>query len=143
MESRKITKYMLEYLHTDFMNIMGPSATAVIYKNGLFLGYNMANESKESGRKLLEEITSVLSEQGYGTFKIINFDDNEKTTKISLKGSIEAADKKGNTPICSFISGVLAGVNKNIFDTVVISKEIKCIAKGDSECVFEITPWRK
>lgn len=140
---KTLLKHFVGYLHTEFRNIMGPAAKAVVYKYGLYVGFNLCcdvrKKSGSTGRTLMDDALTFLESHEFGAFTVLEFDEKEKHVKVSVKNAIEhSLDEKINPESCWFLTGLLAGAVKEVFNAVVICREISC---SEKECVFEVTPW--
>lgn len=98
------------------------------------------------------QITNSILEQsallGLGNLKIVKA--NFKTGYATFKNGnnplakhykfLKGIQKKG---VDDYLSGAMAGVMKVLSGKLVKSEETKCIAKGDSCCIFEVKPINK
>lgn len=118
------------------------------YELTLFLeGYNLSMEAfkeytkiaGEDVEKLVKLGRSLFQHLGYGRIEIEEIDIEKGIAKLRIYDSFECELFKGSSkPVSHFIRGILAGWFTQLFKKGVTAKEIKCIAKGDSYCQFEV-----
>ncbi len=132
--------------------IIGDGADAVLYMAGKRHGENfvkvMLKKSAIAGfarrfrwgrNRITEKVADVLSQYGFGATSIEKMD-LDKESIIVIKNSCIASSykKRQEGPVCSYISGLLAGGAKAIAGGDYNSVETHCIAKGDKNCRFVI-----
>lgn len=54
-----------------------------------------------------------------------------------------AGSAKASAPVCVFSAGYSAGWCSESFGLEVHAREVRCVAAGDSECRFVMSPWDK
>jgi len=139
-------RYLLEFAHTTFEDIMGPAAKAVLYKYGETFGFYVTKESAEKwgleDTELVDFLGKALTAWGFGKIDNIVLDKRRKFLKSTLSNSIELiADVKSENPSCHFMAGFFGGIGRYIFSEDVICKEKMCASTGDPFCVFEVEPY--
>ena len=78
-------------------------------------------------------------EIGWGRFELLRYDQEKKILEVKVSNSaFVTKDKSSEFPVCHFILGVMSGMASVLFDAEVSSKEVKCAAKGDEYCIFEV-----
>ena len=93
-----------------------------------------------SGRKLIEWDMNTLSLAGLGNGEIIRLDLEKKTATIKVTNTVIGKGlRPSKEPVDTVIAGMIGGSGKIIFNSEkILCKEIKCIARGDKFCMFEI-----
>jgi len=139
-------KYLLEFAHTTFEDIMGPAAKAVLYKYGETFGFYITKGSCEKwgleDEELIDFLGKALTVWGFGKVTNIMLDKRRKFLKANMENSIELiADVKTEKPMCHFLAGFFGGVGKYLFSEDVICREKMCASTGDPLCVFEVEPY--
>jgi predicted hydrocarbon binding protein len=87
---------------------------------------------------LLNALSQIYEAMGWGNFKFQEVDLKKTTCSIVVRNSFEALNHRRTLkPVCYIIRGHLTGALSYIFKREVPVNEVKCFAKGDSECVFE------
>lgn len=75
---------------------------------------------------------------GFGIMEI-SFNLPSKKARVKVLDSFECELGKGSKkPYSQFIRGMIAGFLKNFFKSSVDVTEVKCLAKGDEFCLFEV-----
>ncbi len=111
--------------------------------------YSKVIEIEKLPRSKVEEFgIKVMNLLGFGTYKIINYNEKEKKVTISSDNVPTAIEYKliygkSKKPVNSFMCGIWEEAYKRFFREEVYCKETKCIACGDEECIFEIMPANK
>ena len=99
----------------------------------------------------IDIINSVLQQSallGYGEFKIVNINLKEGLAIFRCNNTPFAKYYKTlygiqKNPVDAYMAGTLAGMIKVITGKDIFCIETKCIAKGDSYCLFEAKPLDK
>lgn len=106
---------------------------------------NIADLSQKIGKTdegVIKTLQSLFEIYGLGKLEILNLDNNNKKALLRVTNSTlaNAQLKKGKskTTVCTLTSGVLAGIFSYIFKKDVDCIEMKCLAKGDSVCEFNV-----
>lgn len=139
-------RYLLEFAHTTFEDIMGPAAKAVLYKYGETFGFYVAKGSAEKwgleDEELVDFLAKAFTAWGFGKIDNMLFDNRRRFVKVNVLDSIEATTApKSEKPICYFLAGVFGGIGRYLFSEDVICRERMCAATGDPLCVFEVEPY--
>lgn len=110
-------------------------------------GFNGGHLSAKKYRKinnfddsqLIDFMMKMGTEIGWGHFKLRRFDSQQNHLSIIVEQSAFAgAYGKSSSGVCHLIRGVLSGMASVIFNKKCLGSEIKCLAKGDEHCYFEI-----
>jgi len=103
---------------------------------------------KKSKTEIIKSVLEQSALLGLGNFKIIKVD--FKTGRATFKNNTNPFGKhykitKGvqKKPVDAYICGTMAGIIKSITNKKVICVETKCLAMGDSCCIFEVKPINK
>jgi len=122
----------------------GTAGEAFLY----YVGFDVGTKALEDYRKLsastrLEDIIVIsraLSiNMGWNVPEVVEIDLVNKRAVIRIHESFECElGKKEGKPYSQFLRGVIAGIFSGIFRQNVKVEEVKCIAKGDPYCEFQI-----
>ena len=101
---------------------------------------SLARKIGQTDEGTIKTLETVFEIYGLGKLNVITIDNEKKTALIRIPDSTIASTykKKSKSPVCSFTSGVLAGIFSFIFKKDVNCREKQCKGKGDSTCEFEI-----
>lgn len=121
---------------------IGETAVELMFAGGLAGGMLSAARFREiSGENpvdLLDFMTRMGCQIGWGKIKIIHFDPIKQRLDIEVVNSAYAeAYGPSKQGVCHFIRGVFAGVAQTIFGIKVEARETKCRAMGDETCHFK------
>jgi predicted hydrocarbon binding protein len=138
-------RFVFTSMMTSLAKTMGEMpAAGVNYRAYWDMGKENVEHYKKMGitnpNHLADMAFTFYSQMGW--FRIIRMDWNEaaKTKTITLEHTVESeAFGKTGKNVCFCTSGLLAGITEGAFGIKVRGREIKCRAKGDPHCVFEIT----
>ena len=99
----------------------------------------LVSKSGWGRNKIAEKVVLILDDYGYGKTGIEKMDLNKESI-VTLRNSCIATNytKKQKRPVCSYISGLLAGGTQAITGKACEVVETHCIAKGDKHCRFSI-----
>ncbi|MFW6233362.1 MAG: hypothetical protein ACOC3Z_01730 [Nanoarchaeota archaeon] len=145
----------LSSLQKDLYDNFGEDSKKVLYALGKIQGKNGCNIliKKYSVRPSISDLSFFMEQTefvGIGRMKFLKKDFNKNNFKIRMEPSINAnvylkEFGKVKYPICDYVRGLVTGalqaVSRSIENNEEISLEgieMKCIAKGENECVFEI-----
>lgn len=125
--------------------LLGSAGAALLYRQGLIIGEEVAEKYIDSGINTLKEGLESLFIGGLvlGRYRgeVISISLEEKLIKIRLYNNweCETASKFGiKGPASYFERGVLAGLVKGYVGKDVKTEEVRCIASGDPYCEFNI-----
>ncbi|MEM3881054.1 MAG: V4R domain-containing protein [Candidatus Bathyarchaeia archaeon] len=126
----------------------GSAADAFLYYQGIEVGMEYAKNHREIANKLgvtdpqiiFEDISlSMLECMGMGKTEIVGHKANPTHIQIRIYNSFECeAARQAKQPYSQLLRGVIAGMITELYKTKVTAKELKCIAKGDKYCEFEV-----
>jgi hypothetical protein len=144
-----ITEPGLRGLLVDIRNRIGTGAEAILY----YIGYEVSQEWAKHYSELAEKIgvkdlagkitvgCDIFKSAGYGSIEILKLEENPPYGQIRIYDCVECKLGRGTgKPFSHSIRGTAAGFAAEVFGQKMFAKEIKCIAKGDPYCEFEITP---
>jgi predicted hydrocarbon binding protein len=117
-------------LHTEF------------FVKGILEKSTMARVAKRFGWgqvKIMEKLTKVLNQYGFGVTSIEKIDLKKESMLLMDNSCIATCYKtKRKKPVCSYISGLIAGAMTVVTGKPFEVQETHCIAKGDKHCRFLI-----
>lgn len=93
---------------------------------------------KLNKRKLAGLLLDQLPQRGYGTAKLLFWDELIPKASVEVFNCFNCHEIKHPKVFCFALAGILAGGAEVVFETQMKSTEVSCIAKGDKSCVFEI-----
>ncbi|MHA1819360.1 MAG: V4R domain-containing protein [Promethearchaeota archaeon] len=113
----------------------------ILYRCGKEVQFPFKGEFNDI--KDIERFLGELSLFGWGAFEIDDSRASQNIYKVSVKNSpFILGMPKGEEPICYITGGVLHQIFEKILcrdnSSRLVVKEIKCVAKGDDICQFEI-----
>lgn len=123
------------------------TAKRVFFEVGLSEAFSRNSLEKGVLNNTIESFVAAVdtySEAGFGNFQIKALSFEKGYARITCPDTFEGwaflkKNKTVSSPCCYFSSGVLLSFMKTISNQPdLISEEVKCIAKGDSECEFVI-----
>lgn len=93
-----------------------------------------------SKKKLIEELVEVWSWMSCGRPEVTKIDLRNNRFTFRLYGSSIAKQYlgKGET-MCDYLAGMVAGGVGSLIGESLKCREVRCIAKGDEFCEFEVT----
>jgi predicted hydrocarbon binding protein len=118
-------------------------AQAAFFRGGFRGGYLSAKEYRElhdfDETQIINFMMKMGTEIGWGRFSLQKFDLKERHLSITVRHSpFAAAYGHSSSGVCHLIRGVLSGLASALFNKECIGSEVKCLAKGDEHCFFEI-----
>ena len=118
-------------------------ARDAFFKGGFSGGKLSAQKYRElhhfDDNQIIAFMMKMGTEIGWGHFQLQKFDFQNKNLDIIVKQSAFAgAYGPSSGTVCHLINGVLSGLASVIFKTECVGSEVKCLAKGDAHCFFEI-----
>ncbi|MGD9962555.1 MAG: ATP-binding protein, partial [Thermoplasmata archaeon] len=96
----------------------------------------------------LNHLVDLFARDGLGTFEVVRFDETTMLMELSCPDSLEALGylshgEEQESPTCSFICGILAGVGKHVFGIAdcegpneIVATETCCVSTGETACRF-------
>ena len=123
----------------------GKAGKAILYGIGEAAGRNfykgiVSQIGPETIRSHVKDIIGLHTAQGWGDFKLESLDLNEMTACVNVFNSFECAVHGTGSPsfTCDFVRGHLAGLLSEMFDKRMDVTETSCVARGHSNCQFDI-----
>lgn len=115
-----------------------------LYEGGFAGGYLSSKNYKEmhgfSDRDVLEFMTKMGGDIGWGRFQVEQYDPGEEVLKISVHSSPFAeAYGEADHPVCHLLRGIVAGMGTALFKRECSALETQCRAMGDDCCRFALT----
>ncbi len=133
-------------------SIFGPeskSAQVITHQLGEAGGQRVFESTKaviggEFIRKNVARTLNLFNTLGYGILNVESISLDSKTAEIRIKDGFESAGSRNVSaePQCHFIRGLLAGWFSQLFESKIDVIETQCEAKGDSDCVFQVQPFK-
>ncbi len=106
-------------------------------------GYLSSKKYKEifnfSDRQIIEFMTKMGTEIGWGCFTLNHYDATKKIIRITVGNSPFARSYgESSKGVCDLIRGVIGGMASIIFNQDCIASEVECISTGFEKCVFVV-----
>ena len=134
-------KRFYKTLLVDMRKELSSAGKFFVFKVGELLGSEIYRMAQENGCKSKEEFLGFLQRFfksiGLGILIYLNVE-NGFVKSVRVNDSFECELVRSNKPYGQFVRGILMGALSRIYRRKVEVKEIKCKAKGDSYCEFEI-----
>ncbi len=93
-------------------------------------------EAKNS--ELMKMLKELFEKTGLGILDMEEFEKDERIV-LSIEECVESAGLPNvGKKVCYYMSGYLEGLFSVFLGKEVKCRELKCVAKGDKKCVFEI-----
>ena len=109
------------------------------FNGGQLSAKNFSEINRLNDTELIDFMMKMGTEIGWGHFKLQKFDSQQKHLSIIVEQSAFAeAYGQSSTGVCHLIRGVLSGMASVLFNQKCVGSEVKCLAKGDAHCFFEI-----
>ena len=124
---------------------ISPEDTRQAFFKGGFEGGNLsAKKYKEmydfSDIQIIEFMMQMGTEIGWGKFRLDEYKPDEKLLKISVvKSPFSETFGQSSDGVCDLIRGVISGLASALFLKDCEATEIRCLARGDNNCVFVVT----
>jgi predicted hydrocarbon binding protein len=134
---------ILKSLHDEFQELAGPDAArAILFRIGYASGEAVTrkiNIEVNGDLTLPETLTSLWIEMGLG--RIIVTEVPGGLLHVECDGSTEAlALGRTGSNACDLTRGYLAGTTSALTNKRYNCKETKCVATGETVCLFELVP---
>lgn len=123
--------------------LMHSGLAAVLYGAGKRVGEYVAIRTQErfklNQNALISALAQIVQSAGWGITEIKNMNFEKLSATIVVKDCFEAeAWRKKPYTVCHWTRGYLAGYMSTVFGKPIEAVEIKCMAKGDEHCEFNI-----
>ena len=123
---------------------LGPSGSAILYHMGALLGQEifrgymgLAGYERSTALSITRDLLKAC---GLGRVEFVSIDEDAKTATVRVWNNFECELFAGSgLPSSHFVRGVIAGWLSAYFGKEVSVREIRCIAKRDACCEFEVT----
>ncbi len=71
---------------------------------------------------------------GWGKLEVVESDPTTRFVRVRWRNGLSVRNKRGKTPVCHFVRGVMTGAAEEAWGQRCESIEIYCEGKGDSYC---------
>lgn len=71
---------------------------------------------------------------GWGKMEVVETDPVKRTVRIRWRNGLSVRSRKGKTPVCHFVRGIMTGGAEEAWGQKCESLEVSCEGKGDSYC---------
>jgi len=114
------------------------------FKGGFEGGFLSATKYKEmydfSDVQIIEFMMQMGTEIGWGKFRLNHYRSDEKLLRVTVeKSAFSETYGKSSDGVCDLIRGVISGLASALFSKDCEATEIRCVARGDKNCVFVVT----
>lgn len=133
----------------DLRDRLGSAAEAILYYLGFEAGLEFGKSHKQMGETLgIKDNVQIFTDisanlfvcVGYGVMEVIRLKQDPPEGTIRVYNCFECELGMGSGKLYSHIvRGMIASVLTELFSKKVFVEEVKCIAKGDPHCEFEVT----
>ena len=133
---------MLDWIDRTF----GTGGHAILFDMGREAGKMVVGILKEkyglAGPKLIEAFLALCTAMGWFRYEVLDMDPQALKARVRLYESYECSPFvcSSERPKSHLLRGVLAGAFEEAFGRSFAVNEVKCVAKGDECCEFEIEP---
>lgn len=123
---------------------LGSGYTAWLYQLGTEMGKNAYKSHREiiqsdDPDKMVRFAEALFAQIGFGKLRVRSLDIKGKRALVRVYNSFECElFRDSNEPSSYLIKGMLKGWFSSLFKANIKISEIKCIAKGDPYCEFDI-----
>ncbi|MDY6865685.1 MAG: V4R domain-containing protein [Halobacteriota archaeon] len=117
------------------------SVNSILEATGFKIGEVQEFDDKTMKSLLKMGVADLMSQFGWGSMKITEFDTEAGFIRLCVKDSVvaDSYDEEQEKPVCFFISGMIAGGASALLDRDIECKEVKCKACGEDHCEFVIS----
>lgn len=135
-------------LQKQLERTVGPSAKGIVYLAGEHTGEDTATyyaqhpkfpkprDDVDVAFRAVAEIWAVL---GFGKFVLTRFTRAPLSADFRVENSsLAEAYGKSTRPVCHLFAGWGAGILRAVFAEEVFADEVRCAARGDPACEFEV-----
>jgi predicted hydrocarbon binding protein len=143
-----LSRGQVAWLQREFEKVAGPATSVIMYKAARLYSQLAVSNIKKVMIKILgmiseeivaKEMLKQLSIWGYGHGEFLELDFSIPYAKIKVTNSFNAIGyEKVDKPVCHFLRGIIAGASSIVTGREMHCLEIKCVAKGDEYCEFEV-----
>ena len=142
-----LAQYAMARMLDGIRELLGTGGHVVLYELGTDYGRELASylANRIPKEYLLHNYPywlDVLSATGWGVPDLENPEDDFSNATIKLSSCIECEGRNSNEVVCSFARGLLAGIYSELAGYRVHCEEIKCAARGEGHCEFQLRSGR-
>jgi len=121
----------------------GTGGGALLYHIGTVIGSQAFKDHKRIAGddlgKLVKISEALFKALGFGEVRILEVNTKNQKARVRIMNNFECElFKQARQPSSHFVRGLWSGWFQALFGREVRNLEVKCIAKGDSYCEFEI-----
>jgi predicted hydrocarbon binding protein len=135
-----ITESELQGLAQEVAKVFGSGSGIILHEAGLGIGHEMAGEVKDStskGKEAFAEFEDLLKSRGWGTATVEAPAGSPRAGRVSFADFPLPKDDPVHETIEMLLKGMFVGFTAKVFNTDKVSlQREKCVAKGDTACVF-------
>ncbi len=131
------------YMEKKIREVFADGADTLLYLIGLEHGrptwLNLANQLPLQEKEGTAHSLQIYGAVGWAVPELKAFDAERKTASVVMRENFECMGRKSSVGTSHFVRGHLAGAFTAIFGKEVKCEEVRCIAKGDEACEFQIS----
>ncbi|MHB1435126.1 MAG: V4R domain-containing protein [Thermoplasmata archaeon] len=137
-----VRKNMAQMLD-EIRAMMGTGGSALLYEQGVRYGEaawvaDLKMVGAENARTHLPYVLQIYSALGWGRLEVAESDLVSGRARVLVHDGFECASRSSPTPYSQFLRGHLAGYFSVMINAPVSCKEVRCLARGDPVCEFEL-----
>ncbi len=138
----RLVAFTLEEIQNlfDMLRELGSGGRAILFNMGYKAGYDLADRIAklfESNKKALEYMLLYHESLGHGRFDILRYIDGAECV-VRADELSECIGIKAGEPNSHLFRGILSGILSRLWRSKVLTEEVKCVAKGDDHCEFNV-----
>ena len=121
----------------------GEKGREVVYDLGLNYGKERFNALFAGApsldiRKALNSAAKLVGATGMGRARMVTFDPLQHLVRVEVLECFECQGRKSDHGCSDFVRGIIAGAVSAAFQKDLLSRENRCIGKGDPACMIEV-----
>ena len=126
---------------------LGSGGEVVLYQQGFSYGkelaeFFMVRLGNDYLSRNFEYTLRILAATGWGVPEFVGHGRGFPDMTISMLSCFECDGARASQPICCFVRGFLSGISSTIAGHTVHCEELRCLAKGDPRCEFNLRSGR-
>ena len=137
--SKDAFQTMLSALGVEF----GSGESVVAYLEGRAIGSSTAATLRSmvpgNPTRFAGELVNIYTATGIGACELLQFNLEPVHIVLQFGENIECKGKHTDRPNSQWLRGHLEGATSVMLDTQMSCREMRCVAKGDQYCVFDLT----
>lgn len=145
-QAEVLTKTQTLHLWKSLFRTLGLGAHAILYRAGFDAGSNTFDFVVQTWQppdddSLVRAVQEHLRSAGVCDLRALKLERQKQQAIAIVQGSFESDQHGQNAPgpVCHFLRGLLGGVvNRLIEIPDAVCDELKCQARGDTECEFTV-----